>query len=103
MKLRPSSVWQRLHSRLMPDYNRKATAYWWAALLAGGHAPRQLVSGAGHDAMTMAALCPTAMLFIRCRGGVSHNPAEFVTVADSAAALDVMLRFVRMLADEFTR
>jgi allantoate deiminase len=74
-----------------------------AALQAGGHPPRQLVSGAGHDAMTMAALCPTAMLFIRCRGGVSHNPAEFVTVADSAAALDVMLRFVRMVADEFTR
>ena len=47
-----------------------------AAIVGAGQPPRRLVSGAGHDAMIMAALCPTAMLFIRCQGGVSHNPAE---------------------------
>jgi allantoate deiminase len=65
------------------------------AALAGAAQPvRRLVSGAGHDAMVMAALCPTAMLFIRCRGGVSHHPAEHVDPADAEVALRVMLGFI---------
>src|SRR4029079_2664395 len=47
-----------------------------------GHTPIRLPSGAGHDAQVMARLCPSAMLFVRCRGGVSHNPAEFTSIAD---------------------
>jgi len=58
---------------------------------------RRLVSGAGHDAMVMAALCPTAMLFIRCRGGISHNPAEHVEPEDADIALRVMLGFIDRL------
>ena len=68
-----------------------------AATVAAGQPVRRLVSGAGHDAMAMAALCPTAMLFIRCRGGVSHNPAEHVDPADAEIALHVMLGFVERL------
>jgi len=64
---------------------------------AAGHRPFRLVSGAGHDAMIMAALCPTAMLFLRCRGGVSHNPAEHVEPADAEAALAVMSGFIQRL------
>ncbi|KQM19708.1 allantoate amidohydrolase [Novosphingobium sp. Leaf2] len=69
-----------------------------AALVAAGQSPRRLVSGAGHDAMNMAALCPTAMLFIRCKGGISHNPAEHVDPADADIALQVMLGFIERLA-----
>ena len=58
---------------------------------------RRLPSGAGHDAMVMAALCPTAMLFIRCEGGISHNPAEAVTAADCALAARAMLIFIDKL------
>ncbi|EJL22997.1 allantoate amidohydrolase, partial [Novosphingobium sp. AP12] len=61
------------------------------ALVAAGQPVRRLVSGAGHDAMVMAALCPTAMLFIRCKDGISHNPAEHVEPADVEIALQVML------------
>lgn len=68
-----------------------------AATAAAGQPVRRLVSGAGHDAMAMAALCPTAMLFIRCRDGVSHNPAEHVEAADAAIALEVMLGFIEKL------
>ncbi len=68
-----------------------------AATTAAGQPVRRLVSGAGHDAMAMAALCPTAMLFIRCRGGVSHNPAEHVDPADAEIALQVMLGFIERL------
>lgn len=68
-----------------------------AATAEAGHRPFRLVSGAGHDAMIMAALCPTAMLFLRCRGGVSHNPAEHVEPADAEAALAVMSGFIQHL------
>ena len=52
-------------------------------------------SGAGHDAMAMAALCPMGMLFVRCKGGISHNPAEDATETDIDVAIAVLLDFVR--------
>ena len=57
-----------------------------------------LVSGAGHDAVPMSALCEVGMLFVRCQGGVSHNPAESVTVDDVGAAIDALGRFLDLLA-----
>jgi len=72
-----------------------------AAVADSGHPVRRLVSGAGHDAMVMAALCPTAMLFIRCRQGISHNPAEHVDPADADMALQVMLGFIDRLGATF--
>lgn len=64
-----------------------------------GEAPG-LVSGAGHDAMMIAGAFPSAMLFIRCAGGVSHNPAENVMDEDCEAALAALLRFIDLLAAE---
>lgn len=58
-----------------------------------------LASGAGHDGMALAALCDVAMLFVRCRGGLSHHPDESVEEADVAAALDAMSLAVRAIAD----
>lgn len=69
------------------------------ALGAQGLRPRQLVSGAGHDAMVMAALCPTAMLFIRCAGGISHHPDEAVTAADAELAVAAMSHFIEHVGD----
>ena len=66
------------------------------AAAAGGDVPR-LTSGAGHDAAMMAAVTPAAMLFVRCRRGISHHPDESVEAADVAVALDVLERFVRAL------
>jgi allantoate deiminase len=56
-----------------------------------------LASGAGHDAAALAAICPVAMLFVRCRGGISHNPAESATEADVAVAIGVMNDFISAL------
>jgi allantoate deiminase len=50
--------------------------------------------------MVMAALCPTAMLFLRCRGGISHNPAEHVEPADAELALQAMLGFIERLGEQ---
>jgi allantoate deiminase len=52
-----------------------------------------LPSGAGHDTMVMGALAPAGMLFVRCAGGVSHNPAESITSEDGALALAALTRF----------
>jgi allantoate deiminase len=54
----------------------------------------RLPSGAGHDAAAMSALCPVAMLFVRCKGGVSHHPAESVNVGDVGKAIAALRDFV---------
>ncbi len=60
-----------------------------------GTTPRQLLSGAGHDAMAVADLTDVAMLFVRCgNGGISHNPLETVTQEDAAIATEVLLDFL---------
>jgi len=58
----------------------------------------ELASGAGHDAVAMSALTEVAMLFVRCKGGISHNPAESVTTDDVAVAIDVLSRFLELLS-----
>ena len=63
-----------------------------------GQTAHRLVSGAGHDAMVMAALTPVCMLFLRCHKGISHNPAEAVRHDDAHTALLVMLDFIQALA-----
>jgi allantoate deiminase len=59
-----------------------------------GSEPHFLVSGAGHDAMIMAALAPVCMVFIRCHKGISHNPAESVSAQDTEKAFEIMVDFI---------
>ena len=63
----------------------------------GAPAPH-LPSGAGHDAVALSALCPVAMLFVRCAGGLSHHPAEDVAAGDAALAVDVLAALLGRLA-----
>lgn len=65
------------------------------AVTACGITPLHLPSGAGHDAMAVAALCPVAMLFVRCKGGISHAPEEFLAAADAQVAVAVLVEFLR--------
>ena len=60
-----------------------------------GQAAPVLVSGAGHDGMALAQLCDVGMVFVRCRGGVSHSPLENVEPDDITAAIDVLLALLR--------
>src|SRR5206468_5848318 len=59
-----------------------------------------LPSGAGHDGVTLSELTDIAMLFVRCRGGISHNPAESVTVEDVEVAIKVLERFLHLLSEK---
>ncbi len=64
------------------------------AIEAVGGKPLRLPSGAGHDGMSMAKLCPIAMMFVRCKGGVSHNPAEYASPHDMGLAVAALVRFI---------
>jgi allantoate deiminase len=72
----------------------KIVAGFEAAVAAVGLEPRLLPSGAGHDTMIMGQRWPAGMLFVRCKGGVSHNPAESISAEDGEAALAALMRFV---------
>ena len=67
------------------------------AITACGHQPTQLPSGAGHDAMVMAERWPAGMIFVRCKDGISHNPAESIAVADADVAVRVLMEALRCL------
>ena len=54
----------------------------------------KLPSGAGHDGMAMIDLADIGMLFVRCEKGISHNPAEAITLADVETGARVFLRFI---------
>ncbi|HLZ56214.1 MAG TPA: allantoate amidohydrolase [Ktedonosporobacter sp.] len=70
------------------------------AVAAAGYTVHELPSGAGHDGVSLSELTKIAMLFVRCKGGISHNPAESVTTADVATAIQVMEQFLTQLAQE---
>jgi allantoate deiminase len=55
-------------------------------------------SGAGHDAVVLSSITPVTMLFIRCRGGLSHHPDEHVSPGDLRVALEIMVDFLTRLA-----
>lgn len=59
-----------------------------------GYPQQSIVSGAGHDAILLARYCPTAMVFIPCVGGLSHNEAEDVLPEDVRQGTDVLLNAV---------
>jgi N-carbamoyl-L-amino-acid hydrolase len=64
------------------------------AAAASGCSAREIVSGAGHDAAYVSRVAPTAMIFVPCRDGVSHNEAEFTSKEQCAAGAQVLLQAV---------
>lgn len=77
----------------------QADESWIAALAAavaeitGSPAPR-IPSGAGHDAVVMSAVAPMAMIFLRCRGGLSHHPDESITREDLALGIETLAKVI---------
>lgn len=78
--------------------DERLTAFLIEALEADNLPPFRMPSGAGHDAMVMAAKVPTAMLFLRSPGGISHHPDEAVREEDVQNALRVATSFLERLA-----
>ena len=65
-----------------------------AAVAAEGVRVRRLPSGAGHDGMALKSIADIAMLFVRCKGGISHNPAEAISADDAGAGARTLFRFI---------
>ena len=64
------------------------------AVAAEGIRVRRLPSGAGHDGMALGAITDICMLFVRCKGGVSHSPLESISAEDAAVGARVLQRFI---------
>ncbi len=65
-----------------------------------GYSRRRMVSGAGHDSLNTAQFAPTAMIFVPCAGGLSHNEAEEATPADLASGANVLVQAVTAVAND---
>lgn len=59
-----------------------------------GKLAREMTSGAGHDSVYASRHCPTSMIFVPCRDGVSHNPTEYCTPDDCALGAEVLCQAV---------
>jgi allantoate deiminase len=80
--------------------DERLTSFLADAIEAVGLPLKMMTSGAGHDAMVMAARVPTAMLFLRSPGGISHHPDEAVLEEDVEASLRVGRKFLERWAAE---
>ena len=64
-----------------------------------GYRHQDIISGAGHDAVYMARVAPTAMIFVPCVGGISHNEIEDANPEDLTAGCNVLLNALLESAD----
>ena len=69
------------------------------AAQAQGYRHQDIISGAGHDAVYMARVAPSAMIFVPCVGGISHNEIEDAKPEDLTAGCNVLLNVVLETAD----
>ena len=91
--------WETVHEASATVCDRRLTLLLENAVKRHQREVPLLTSGAGHDAAVLSALGPTAMLFVRCKGGISHNPAESASEADVRLALNVMNEFLKQLSE----
>lgn len=83
-------TWQWIHQAQAVECNEDIKNLFYNAALENGFLVPLLPSGAGHDAMAIAPICPVGMLFIRSPGGLSHHPNETVIEGDVAVALSTL-------------
>ena len=82
---------KKLHDLAAIKFHPDCVAAVRAAAEALGHAHRDIISGAGHDAVHMSGITPTSMIFVPCKDGLSHNEAESATIEHCAAGAQVLL------------
>lgn len=93
-------VSERTHEASAVPCDPALAAHVAEAIAAEDYPVIRLPSGAGHDGMAIAPVAPIAMIFVRCLRGISHNPAEFASLPDIEAGAKVLLRTIRLLAEE---
>jgi N-carbamoyl-L-amino-acid hydrolase len=84
-------VRRKLHDLAAIKFHPDCIAAVREAARALGYSQREIISGAGHDAVHMSRITPSAMIFIPCKDGLSHNEAESASREDCAAGAQVLL------------
>lgn len=90
--------WQLLQEHKTIPCSQDLTDLLEQAIVSLNYPLLTLPSGAGHDGVIISRLTDIAMLFVRCRGGISHNPAEAVAIEDVDVALHVLEQFILLLS-----
>ena len=90
-------TWKKTLSLMPTPVNAKLRNWQAKVMREINLAPFELPSGAGHDAMVLGMHVPMAMFFVRSKDGISHNPLEFTTLDDCAAAAMVLSRFLKKI------
>ena len=94
-------LWRQTHEAAAVACDPQLQAVLDEAVSTSQLRPFYLPSGAGHDAMALAQICPVAMLFTRCKGGISHHPDESITTGDIMVSLQVLFETVILLARQY--
>ena len=95
--------WQWTHAADAVACDTQIQQLFSSACKLNNQASPTLASGAGHDAMAIAPICPVGMLFIRSPGGISHHPAEAVIDEDVTKALSVMYSALMLYVKELKK
>jgi N-carbamoyl-L-amino-acid hydrolase len=100
-----TTSFQRIWAQPPQPFHADCIAAVREAARVSGFTTRDMISGAGHDAAYVARVAPTAMIFVPCLNGISHNEAEFSSKEQCAAGAQVLLQAVleydRKLAEKF--
>jgi N-carbamoyl-L-amino-acid hydrolase len=87
-------VSNRIWDQFPVQFDAECVASVRRAAAVSSFSAREIISGAGHDAAYVSRVAPTAMIFVPCRGGISHNEAEFTSKEQCAAGAQVLLQAV---------
>jgi len=92
--------WERIFDYAPVDFDKHCIARIEQATRELGYSQRRMVSGAGHDACYVNRVAPTAMIFIPCEKGISHNEAENITPQWAERGANVLLNTLLLAANE---
>jgi allantoate deiminase len=92
--------WITVQEKEAVGCDRNLTRLLEQCVAARGYDVLRLPSGAGHDAAAIADICPVAMLFVRCKNGISHHPAESVKISDVTVGIGVLYDLLIRLAND---
>ncbi len=98
-----SVEWKLLMEQRAVAMDMRLTKMAEDSVIEAGMVPYRMTSGAGHDAMVIAERLPSAMIFLRSPGGLSHHPDEAVRQEDVADALAAGLEFLRQFDEMVTK
>ena len=88
---------RKTYTQLAVPCDKKLKYFLKEAISSRHYKPKELPSGATHDASAMADLCPIAMLFVRCHRGISHTPEELAEETDMQEAVNCLVDFLKLL------